>query len=92
MPIQQQKPKKYLLLKDTLRSSVDNDFVIFAGELFGENNPDWFKEIIKPSDDNFVWTDELVMEIVGIARRDGFHNIPLSIVDRVQSFKLKKKK
>jgi len=37
--------------------------------------------------DNFQWTDEIIEEIVGQAHRDGFHQQPLSLHDRIEKFK-----
>lgn len=42
------------------------------------------------SEDNFKWTDELVMKIVGEAHRDGFDKKSLGVYDRVQQFKKSK--
>jgi hypothetical protein len=39
------------------------------------------------SKDNFQWDDKLVTEIVAQSHRDGFHQLPLGIYDRVQDFK-----
>jgi hypothetical protein len=44
------------------------------------------KEEVKP----FVWTDELVMEVVGKAHRDGYNEQTLGLFDRVQNFKKSK--
>ncbi len=42
------------------------------------------------SDKDFKWTDELVAEIVGQAHRDGYHQSPAHIYDRLQEFKQSK--
>ena len=39
------------------------------------------------STDKFEWTDELVMKIVGGAHRDGYHDKPANVYERVQKFK-----
>ena len=40
--------------------------------------------------DNFIWTEEMVKELVAEAHRHGFHREPLGIYDRIQKFKQSK--
>ena len=42
------------------------------------------------TEDNFKWTDELVMEIIGLTHRAGYHKEPAKVYDRVIQFKQSK--
>ena len=42
------------------------------------------------AEDNFKWTDELVMEIIGLTHRAGYHKEPAKVYDRVIQFKQSK--
>jgi hypothetical protein len=45
----------------------------------------------QPTNDNaFVWTDSLVMEIIGLTHRAGYHKEPARVYDRIQSFRQSK--
>lgn len=45
----------------------------------------------QPTNDNaFVWTDALVMEIIGLTHRAGYHKEPARVYERIQSFKQSK--
>jgi hypothetical protein len=38
----------------------------------------------------FEWTDELVMEIIGLTHRAGYHKEPAKVYDRIEKFKQSK--
>lgn len=52
-----------------------------------ESNYEWFELITETPTEEFVWTDELVRKVVGEAHRDGFHDKPCRLYDRVENFK-----
>ncbi len=53
-----------------------------------------YAQFIKPeqptNDNAFVWTDALVMEIIGLTHRAGYHKEPARVYERIQSFKQSK--